>query len=65
MRQGAELYAADPTLTGGPTDRTRELDLLSELARQIIALVRSAATGAAASRWPVENRWADPRTAVF
>ncbi|MFC6081035.1 hypothetical protein [Sphaerisporangium aureirubrum] len=64
LRAAADIYATDPTLINCPAGRERDLNLLAELARQIAALVRTAATGRSPERWPIENRWAEAEAAA-
>lgn len=42
LREAAAVYEADPTLSGDPAGRERLLDLICELGRQVVCLVRQA-----------------------
>lgn len=57
LRKGADLYRVDPTLEGDPAGRERPLDLLAELGRQLLPLVRNAGNGRDHPRWPTWLRW--------
>lgn len=56
-RACAVIYVIDPTMEDCPAGRERQLDLAVEICRQIKTLVRSAASGHAADRWPIQDRW--------
>ena len=56
-RTAAEIYSSDPTLENCTAGRERELNLAEEICRQVSSLVRSAANGRGADRWPLEARW--------
>lgn len=57
LREGADLYLLDPTLGGDPAGRERSLDLLTELGRQLLGLIRNASNGRDDPRWPIWRRW--------
>ncbi|MEU7900348.1 hypothetical protein AB0B45_46885 [Nonomuraea sp. NPDC049152] len=58
LREAAAVYDIDPTLVGDPTGRERDLDLIADLGRQFVALVRQACRPEH-PRWPVVDRWAE------
>jgi hypothetical protein len=61
VRDAAALYQVDPTLAGDPAHRDRDIDVLAEIARQLVPLVHYAVRDAADPKSQIRaaQRWAE------